>query len=113
MEKDENNNLSNDTDYRKNVSFYLSWLPFYGLLVSIFTALFMLLKGREWSLALFFYTLIPIIGFLLFSLFIWIPLRKILYISLPYFKGKLKFLTFFLIIILVAFEIMIFVFNPK
>lgn len=113
MKKFDDHNLENNMDYKKNASVYLSWLPFIGLIVSNFSALIMLMKEKEWSVMLVLYTLIPLVGNFLFSLFIYLPFRKLLNFSFPYLKGKVRFLTIFLIILLVVLEIVVYVFNPK
>ncbi|RDU25114.1 hypothetical protein [Anaerosacchariphilus polymeriproducens] len=97
-----------DTDYKKNVSCYFSWLPFIGLIVSIFSALFMLVKGKEPSLMLVLYTLIPLVGNSFLSFLIYISFRKTLNFNLPFFKGKKKFLTISLITCFMLIEIIIF-----
>lgn len=111
------NNQENitDPDYevKKNASMYFSWLPFCGLLVSIFTTIFLLFTKREWSIPLLFYTLLPLIIFSLIALFIHILLSKVLFLGYPYLKGKLKYITILGFLLLILLHIMIYSFNKK
>jgi thiol-disulfide isomerase/thioredoxin len=112
--KEENNTtkMSNEK-YIENALRSFSFFPLSGLGVSIISAIFVLLRGREWSGMLLLYTLIPFLGFSIISIIVYLSIGKRLGMKYTFFKGKTKYLSISLIILLVIFESLIYFINPQ
>lgn len=111
--KHKENISSSDKEIKANLSLYFSWLPYCGILVSIFTTIGMLLRKEKWSLSLLFYIFIPIICFSLIALIISLLFKKSLNLSFPYFKGKKRYVTLFTILVFIILQVIIYIFNSK
>lgn len=110
MEQKEN---ATNSDIKVNLGLYFSWLPFCGVLISIFSSIIILFRQEKWSFPLLVYMLLPIICFSLISFLINILFKNQLSLSFPYLKGKKKYLTIFAVLLLVALQIVIYMFNTK
>ena len=93
-----NNEPSPDIKFKENISTMISLQPFIGLGLSAITALIVLLKGREWSFVLVFFTFFP---FLICSILCFIE-----YITL-------KIITLIFIVLLIVLEILLFIMNSR
>ena len=112
MEKKNINKMSNE-EYIDNAMRYFSYLPLVGVAVSIISVLSAILRGHEWSGILLLYTLIPFFGFTLLSIIVYMAIGKRLGMVYVIFKKGKKYITIFLVILLIILESLIFFVNPQ
>lgn len=83
--------------YKNNLRIYITWFPFIGLLISLALLIYFLLNNATMSFMGVLYILIP----LLVKTLIYLPLKIILDLDYPFLKGKMKFITIGLVVIIV------------
>lgn len=108
-----NNEPSPDIKFKENISTMISLQPFIGLGLSAITALIVLLKGREWSFVLVFFTFFPFLICSILCFIEYITLKNILSIRPVLFLGKIKIITLIFIVLLIVLEILLFIMNSR
>lgn len=103
-----NKNVDPNEIIKKNLSVLFSLYPLIGLGISVISVLFVMMKGREWSVPLVAYTFIPFLGNSAICVAAYLMLKDTITFELCFFKGKLKYLTIFLVIVFAALQIMFF-----
>lgn len=112
MFQNEKVNLEDDK-LKKNISTMFALQPMIGLILSVITAFFALIKGREWSIMLLLFTFFPFFICCLLCFIEYIGLRRSLSFRPILFRKKYKYITIIFVVALVVLEIMIFKFNSK
>lgn len=112
----ENNNEETiviNSKMKKNMSLYLVFQPIVGLIISIALVIIFLICKVKWSIPTLLYSLLPLGILTLIYALLYIPLHKILDLSPIFLKGKLKYLTITLVVVLVGLSVLLFKVNPR
>ena len=107
--KKQNDHMDPDDKMKKNAGLVLSWFPFIGLVVSVFSVGLQITKGTVWSIeemcstfvSFGLWTLLTGICFFLF--------HRYLPFSMPYIKGKMKYVTIGVILFFIVLHVVFYI----
>lgn len=106
-------NTDSNEKVKKNLSTLFSLYPLVGLCISVISVLFVIAKGRDWSISLVIFTFIPFLGNTIICLIAYLMLKDTMPFEVVFFKEKVKYLTIFLIILLITSQIIFFWSNAR
>lgn len=104
--------IGSNSEIKKNMSLYLVLKPIVGLIISIALAIIFLIRKVTWSIPTLLYLLMPLGVLTLIYVLLYIPLHKTLDLSPIFLKGKFKYLTITLVVILVGLNVLLFKVSP-